>query len=373
MTREPTRVLVAGGGVGGLEAALALHALAGRRVHVELLSAEPQFRYRPWSVTTPFGRGEAVEVDLRRVADDVDFGLTEGRLQRVDARRHLAYTEDGVLSYDGLVLAVGARPVPAVAGAFTFLGPDNAAELGALLAEDQLPADSRVVFVTTPSAVWSLPAYELALLTADRAHGPGAPSVALVTGERTPLECFGGPASARVAALLRERGVDVFTSTVPDSFNGEHLFIPMAGSLPADVVVALPGLVGHAIEGVPRDAGGFVGVDDFCRVKGLDDVFAIGDMTARELKQGGLAAQQADVVAAVIAAHAGAPVAVEAYQPVLRAKLLTGGEPLYLRHPTARELRPEAGSEAPWWPPDKIVGRHLAPYLATHADLLVTP
>ena len=69
-------------------------------------------------------------------------------------------------------------------------------------------------------------------------------SVALVTGERTPLECFGGPTSARVAALLRERGVDLFTSTVPESFDGDQLFIPMAGSLPADarrsdLVVAL--------------------------------------------------------------------------------------------------------------------------------------
>ena len=36
------------------------------------------------------------------------------------------------------------------------------------------------------------------------------------------------------------------------------------------------------------------------------------------------------------------------------------------------QLPAHAHDEAPWWPPHKIAGRHLAPYLATHADLLVT-
>jgi sulfide:quinone oxidoreductase len=38
-----TRVLIAGGGVAALEAALALRALAEDRVRVELLAPEPQF------------------------------------------------------------------------------------------------------------------------------------------------------------------------------------------------------------------------------------------------------------------------------------------------------------------------------------------
>ncbi len=374
MTGAAPRVLVVGGGVGGLEAALALRALAGDRLTVDLLAAAPVFTYRPWSVATPFGHGAAVEVDLASVAADVGFGLKEGRLRRVDAERREVHTDDGVLAYDQLVLALGARPITVVEGAFTFLGPANAAELGDLLAEEKLPANARVLFVTTASAVWGLPAYELALFTAARSRAAdGGPAVALVTGERTPLECFGPEASADVAALLRDRGVEVFTGTVPESFDGERLLVPMGGSLSADVVVALPGLVGPAVEGVSRDGAGFVPVDDFCRVQGLADVFAIGDMSARRRKQGGLTAQQADVAAAVIVAEAGVPVAVERYEPVLRAILLTGEGPRYLRHPPVPGLRPGFGTEAPWWPPDKIVGRHLSPYLATHGDLLVTP
>jgi sulfide:quinone oxidoreductase len=90
-------------------------------------------------------------------------------------------------------------------------------------------------------------------------------------------------------------------------------------------------------------------------------------MTARPLKQGGLAAQQADVAAAAIAAALGEPVRPEPYEPVLRAILLTGEGPLYLRHPPAPA---DAATEAPWWPPHKIAGAHLAPYIATHGELV---
>jgi hypothetical protein len=56
--------------------------------------------------------------------------------------------------------------------------------------------------------------------------------------------------------------------------------------------------------------------------------------------------------------------------------LITGREPLYLRNPPAGvdgEGAPGDGDRtSPWWPPHKISGLHLAPYLATHPDLLVT-
>ena len=83
---------------------------------------------------------------------------------------------------------------------------------------------------------------------------------------------------------------------------------------------------------------------------------------------GRLATQQADAAAAAIAAAAGAEVEPEAYRPVLRAMLLTGGRPRYLRH--ARGDHGIASDDAPWWPPHKIAGRELAPYLTAHPELL---
>ena len=83
-------------------------------------------------------------------------------------------------------------------------------------------------------------------------------------------------------------------------------------------------------------------------------------MTGRPLKQGGLAAQQADVAAADIAAYLGAPVEVEPYQPVLEGVLLTGDVPEFVRR---RPHASEAAREPLWSPRQKVSGRYLAPYL----------
>ena len=66
-----------------------------------------------------------------------------------------------------------------------------------------------VAFVIPWGAVWSLPAYELALLTAAHLRERGVKDVdlTLVTPEAEPLQLFGPPASEAVHALLDERGV----------------------------------------------------------------------------------------------------------------------------------------------------------------------
>jgi CBS domain-containing protein len=103
----------------------------------------------------------------------------------------------------------------------------------------------------------------------------------------------------------------------------------------------------------------------------LADVYAAGDITTFSVKQGGIAAQQAETAARSIAAVAGADVVPRPFRPVLRGLLLTGDGPRYLRGElvgVAGETS-EASPEPLWWPPAKIVGRYLAPFLARVADL----
>ena len=87
------------------------------------------------------------------------------------------------------------------------------------------------------------------------------------------------------------------------------------------------------------------------------------------IKQGGLAAQQADAAAATIAALAGAPVEPRPPDLLLRAALLTGSAPRFLRAALSdREATSTAGRSVLWWPPGKIAARHLAPYLAGRTE-----
>jgi sulfide:quinone oxidoreductase len=95
-------------------------------------------------------------------------------------------------------------------------------------------------------------------------------------------------------------------------------------------------------------------------------------MTTFPLKQGGIATQQADAAAESIAALAGAPVDPQPFRPVLRGLLLTGLTPRYLAAGVL-DAGSEVDTEPLWWPPAKIVGRYLAPFLARHGGLSATP
>jgi len=254
-------------------------------------------------------------------------------------------------------------------GAILFGGPSDVGRLRVALAGIYAGEPLRVAFVASPETAWTLPLYELALLTARWAETQDlALEPWLVTHERRALDVFGDEASRAVSELLDGAGVRLWTGAYAESVEDGRLWLSAEGGLPIDLAVALPRPTGCAVAGLPTDSHGFVPVDSLGRVTGLDDVFAAGDMTSRPLKQGGLATQQADAAASAIAADCGAPVAPEPYRPVLRGMLLTGARPRYLRSADGGSL---AADDAPWWPPHKISGRELAPYLKAHPELLV--
>jgi sulfide:quinone oxidoreductase len=374
--RSALRILIAGGGVAGVEALLALRQLAEERVEIELLAAEPQFWYRPLAVGEPFDLGELHGLDLGLVADDLGAVLTLGTLDRIDLDAHLAYTPAGTaLEYDVLLIAVGARPVAAVPGALTFRGPADTTAFRSLLDELTAGSADHVVFALPGGTGWPLPLYELALQTATHVHksGSGAQLV-LVTPEERPLGLFGPAASEAITALLEERDVEVYERVYPVAFERNVLVLKPGGTIVADRVVALPRLEGPRIAGVPRDAHGFIPTDASGRVHGLTDAYAAGDATSFPVKQGGLAAQQADAAAEAIAAMAGAELTPQPFRPILRGLILTGGAPLFTRAELTGTGQPyEAGTDALWWPPGKIVGRYLAPYLAERSGAILTP
>ena len=96
-------------------------------------------------------------------------------------------------------------------------------------------------------------------------------------------------------------------------------------------------------------------------------MWAAGDAIAFPVKQGGLAAQQAVAAAQAIAARAGADVHPEPFRPVLRGVLLTGRGKAWLRK-DLDSPEGEAERHALFWPPTKIAGRYLSPYLAELAE-----
>jgi sulfide:quinone oxidoreductase len=366
-------VLIAGGGVAGLETLLALHAMAGDLVDITIVSPELRFINRSLAVDQPFKPQRMRGLKLHDTAAEFGAHWHRGALDRVEHAQRRGVTKDGdELPYDMLVLAVGARPDGEwrSEGVLAYRDGRDGPSYRLLLHQLREGRIKRLAFVKPAGPSWPLPLYDLALLTAAdcAAHGRSEVELVLVTPEEEPLGIFGSRASTAIRGLLQAHRIALQTSSygVPD-FPGWLQISPLERRLPVDRIVTLPRLVGPRLRGVPCGRDGFLRADAHGRLAGLDGVFAAGDATAFPIKQGGLAAQQADAVAEAIAASVGVDIDPQPFRPVLRGVLLTGGPARFLRADISGSAGDDSviAGEALWWPPNKLCGRYLAPYLSS--------
>ncbi|HEY7622452.1 MAG TPA: FAD-dependent oxidoreductase [Solirubrobacteraceae bacterium] len=340
-----SRIIVAGGGVAALESCLALRAHLGPEdLEITLLTPSTRFEYRPLAVLESFEGISRWSLALSTFGSDLHVDLVHDALAAVGPHARVAVTGSGTeLGYDLLLVATGGHTADAIHGAITFRGPAEGRQLRALL--DDPP--SSIVFAAPAGASWPLPLYELALMSAADLRSRGADTtVALVTPEQTPLAAFGASASESTAAEIADREIELITGADPVVARDGALELRDGRHIEAECVIALPRLFGRRIEGIPHDAEDFIVVDEHCRVVGLSHVYAAGDVTNLPFKHGGLAAQQGDAAAEAMLAQLGVAITPEPLQPVLEGVLFADRR------------------SSSTWPPEKIVGRHLTPYLA---------
>src|SRR4051794_1614701 len=297
---SPLHVVIAGGGIAAVEAAMALRDLAADRVRLTLVAPDRDFEIKALRTAEPFARGHVPHYALADLAAAFDAELRHGSLAEVDAERHeIVLADGGRLGYDALILAVGARSRPAYDRAITFGGDARTGVLNGLLADVDEGYTRSVTFVVPPGVSWPLPLYELALMTAREAFSMCMDdvSLAIVTPESRPLAIFGPEASDAVSDLLDEAGIAFHGHAYAEMTKGQLALRPGRERLPVERVVALPLLDGPDIPGVPADDQGFIPIDHRGRVRGVRDVYAAGDGADFPVKQGGLACQQADAIA----------------------------------------------------------------------------
>ena len=161
--------MIVGGGVAGLEALLALHDLAGDRAQLTLVAPEPDFLYKPLLVEEPFDLGPAERHELAPLAEEKGARFVLDSVVSVDTGGHAVELGEGSkLEYDHLLVCAGGRYKPAFDHVTTFpFGPEpyNADTV----LDRAASKDHRMAFVLPHGVTWSLPLYEIALMTQRRA------------------------------------------------------------------------------------------------------------------------------------------------------------------------------------------------------------
>jgi len=366
------RVVVCGGGIAAIEGLLRLRRLLDRSVDIDVVAPNDALVIRPLAVRQPFAFGPPSRYDLKRILTDNDANWLKDTLAWVDREAQVAHTGGGEsLRYDALLIAVGARQLEAFEHVRTFRDAEADETYQGVVQDIEEGYSRSVAFLLPDGPVYPLPLYELALMTAERAYSMGIDEleISLVTPEVSPMAIFGRVASDAVANRLERARITVYSSALAQVPAARQLVVqPQGVELHPGRMIAIPRIAGPGIRGLAGTGEtGFIPIDSVCRVPGTDArVHAAGDAASYPIKHGGLGAQMADIAAAAIAQLAGADVDLKPFQPIIRAKLLTGGTPLYI---SARLIGPRGFEsevyDTPPWPEDeKVVAEELGPYLA---------
>jgi sulfide:quinone oxidoreductase len=321
-----TSALVVGGGFAGLEAAIQL-TKAG--LEVTLVSGRPFLFVYPtsiWVVTgeKPFGE---VCLDLADVARRHGFRFVEGTVEAIAGARRAVTISGRELTADHLIVALGGTPLrpKGVEHTHTVSGdPQGSVRMKAALDALVARGSGRIAIgfggnPADPSAVRGGPAFEVMFNIDTLLRRRGLREKVELTffaPMASPGERMGKRAAAVIRGMLGRLGIGTRFGTKVTGFDAGGVLFEDGSRLDADLVMFLAAGEGHPVvkgSDLPRNAAGFVTVDEGCAVPGFPGVWAVGDAAALQgpewrAKQGHLAEVMARVAAAnVLAMTAGRP------------------------------------------------------------------
>jgi NADH:ubiquinone reductase (H+-translocating) len=303
-TERPPRVVIVGGGFGGVSAARRFERLnlRGHRVEVTLISDSNFLLFTPMLAEVASGGLEAQHISTPVRAAVSHTRFRHGRVVGVDVAQRVVRLDagGGTVAYDHLVLAVGSVPhfldLPGMAEhAFTLKSLSDAARLrdrvlSLLERADQEtdPAERArlLTFVVAGGGFAGTEAVaELFDLTHDVLHfypgiHPDEPRFVLIHSGRRILPELSDRLGDYALGKLRARGIEFRLGVRASGATAREVrlndgsviatatFVWTAGNRPSPLLTTLPG---------ERGRGGSVVVDRMLRAFELDGVWAIGD------------------------------------------------------------------------------------------------
>jgi NADH dehydrogenase FAD-containing subunit len=299
-----TRILILGGGFGGLMTALQLDRLLGARSDVSILLVDrgstQLFYPLLWTVADGRASPNDAMVPLRALQRGRSFHLLHAEIEGIDLDQRTVQTSAGTRPYDILVLALGSvTSVPDVPGlrdhSLQFHSATDALQLrnhviNALeMAHQCEDAEERQAWLTFVVGGGGDTGCELTAIINDYVTGglrkeypwlvTTSPRVVVVEQESRLLPLSKEEVSAEVQRLLIAQGVDVRTDAKVEKVTDRevhttrgaipsHTLFWAAGISAPDVVRSLP--VGH-------ERNGALTVDGNLRLPGREEVYVVGD------------------------------------------------------------------------------------------------
>ena len=295
------RVVIVGGGFGGIQLAMALKNAA---VQVVMFDKNNYHTFQPllYQVATGGLEPDSIAFPLRKMFKrQKNFYFRMAEVAGVDSDKKIVSTSIGEIGYDYLVLATGSKT--------NFFGMSDVAHLSHGMKSIPEALDLRSLILQN---------FELAVLAADLDSRNSLMNFVVVGAGPTGVETAGAlaelkrhilpkdypeldlrrmqihlieagdrllpgmstEASANSLEALENMGVQIWMNTRVEDFDGDRVSIAGGKQLDSKTVIWSAGVVGNSPTGL-EDAEGRgkrLEVDQFNRVKGHSNVFAIGDL-----------------------------------------------------------------------------------------------
>lgn len=298
---EQRRVVVVGGGLGGLKL---VSSLRDTDFQVVLVDKNNYNQFPPliYQVASAGLEPSNISFPFRRLFQGwKNFFFRMAEVQHIDTEEKAIKTSIGTIHYDDLVLAAGATT--------NFFGNKNieASALPMKSVSESMRLRNTILQNLERAETEDNEARKQALMNiAIVGGGPSGVEIAGVLAEMkqtilprdypdldtscmhiylinaTPrlLGAMSERSSREAEKALKELGVEVMTNCMVTDYVDKELVLKDGQRISAETVIWVSGIKANNIDGIPTESIGHAGrilVDRFNRVKGLKDVYAIGD------------------------------------------------------------------------------------------------
>ncbi|MEO2068060.1 MAG: FAD-dependent oxidoreductase [Desulfurobacteriaceae bacterium] len=311
------RVLVLGGGIGGVESAIAL---SFKGFDVQLISDRDFFYIYPISIWIPTGEYsfEDVSVPLEEIAQRNRFRFVKDKVSKILTKERRVFFESGAeRSYDYLVIAIGGSKVKhrGIENTFSICGnPEDALKLREEIEKLVKRGDGKIAVgfggnPQDPSGVRGGPAFEFAFNLHVYLRKLGLRKnfeITFFAPMPKPGIRLGEKNAEKAYKMLDKLGIKKHFGKRIKEFQKDGIVFEDGSKLKSDLTMFIPASTGHEVfknSDLPLNEAGFVKINPTCEVVGTNEtVWAIGDSAAIDgpswkAKQGHLAEVMGRIVA----------------------------------------------------------------------------